>query len=342
MRKKCETKEIDGAQFKKCLDCDDFLPIEEFLYYKSDKTRSRCHKHHKEHQSKLVKNWRKNNHDKKVEEYLKNNPVKHIIQFSGGVNSFATAKNVVDRYGNKDVILLFADTKIEDEDLYIFLEQTSKFLDAKLIRLEDGRDPWELFKQNKIIPGHNRAPCSITLKREMCRRWIKKNFAPHECIIYLGFDWMEQHRHHLAFEKWTPYKAESPLIEDLSYDKDKFMAKFHDWGINIPRLYKMGFSHNNCGGFCVKAGKAHFLNLYRNMPERFMLHAQKEKELQEYLGKSFTILKENKDKTKRYISLYELAERADEIAETEEGKFEFGACGCFSDYEEKDSDANEV
>ena len=55
-------------------------------------------------------------------------------------------------------------------------------------------------------------------------------------------------------------------------------------GLELPRLYKMGFLHNNCGGFCCRAGKAHFKRLLMTMPCRFAFHEKKEQEIREQLG----------------------------------------------------------
>jgi hypothetical protein len=46
--------------------------------------------------------------------------VKHIVNFSGGACSFWAAHRVIQKHGKENVILLFADTMIEDEDLVRF------------------------------------------------------------------------------------------------------------------------------------------------------------------------------------------------------------------------------
>ncbi len=46
--------------------------------------------------------------------------MKHIVNFSGGICSFWAAHRVIQKHGVKDVVLLFADTLIEDDDLYAF------------------------------------------------------------------------------------------------------------------------------------------------------------------------------------------------------------------------------
>jgi len=45
----------------------------------------------------------------------------HIAQFSGGAGSWGAAKRVAETHGTADLLLLFADTLIEDQDTYRFL-----------------------------------------------------------------------------------------------------------------------------------------------------------------------------------------------------------------------------
>ncbi|OMF77452.1 hypothetical protein BK142_12060 [Paenibacillus glucanolyticus] len=48
----------------------------------------------------------------------------------------------------------------------------------------------------------------------------------------------------------------------------------------------MGFAHNNCGGFCVRAGQGHFINLLQKKRDLYLFHEQKELDMQEYLGRT--------------------------------------------------------
>ena len=56
--------------------------------------------------------------------------------------------------------------------------------------------------------------------------------------------------------------------------------RIHEWlgeeGLEKPRLYKLGFAHNNCGGFCIKAGEGPFAHFLRTFPERFAVHEAEE------------------------------------------------------------------
>jgi hypothetical protein len=102
-----------------------------------------------------------------------------------------------------------------------------------------------------------------------------------------------------------------------------------DWlrrdGIEPPRLYAMGFPHNNCGGFCVKAGQAQFALLLRTMPDRYRYHEEQEEAMRVVVG-NHSILSDRTGGTRKPLSL----KRFREIIERQ-GAFdrdEWGGCGC--------------
>jgi hypothetical protein len=263
----------------------------------------------------------------------------HIVLYSGGIQSFYTAVwllNKIDPPSLNDVILLFADTKIEDEDLYRFNLDIENYFGKKITVLADGRTPWEVFKDVRFLGNSRVDHCSKILKRELCKNWVASKFTPAEVILYAGINWTESHRTKNISNFWSPYTVICPLLE---LENTKLVKSILGpiLPIKLPRLYEMGFPHNNCGGFCIKAGKAHFANLWKHMPERFYAHAQKEKEMQEYLGAPYTILKErDDDKKNRYISLFELGARLEKEKLNDEEMFEWGGCGCFADFLEEE------
>ena len=120
--------------------------------------------------------------------------MKHIVLTSGGLGSYFTTKRLIGKgIPKEDIILLFTDTKVEDEDLYRFLDESTKYLGIPLTNYSDGRDIWKVFKDTRFLANSLRDNCSRVLKREMSRKFLKK-FKPDECIIYLGFDWTEMNR----------------------------------------------------------------------------------------------------------------------------------------------------
>jgi hypothetical protein len=58
--------------------------------------------------------------------------MKHVVMFSGGIGSWGAAKRVAASHGTECMTLLFADTKIEDPDLYRFLTDAAANIGAPL------------------------------------------------------------------------------------------------------------------------------------------------------------------------------------------------------------------
>lgn len=252
--------------------------------------------------------------------------------FSGGTGSWAAAKRVVEKHGTRDVSLLFTDTRMEDEDLYRFLAEGAVNVGAPLIRLAEGRNPWHVFFDKRFLGNPRVDPCSRILKRELVDAWLTNNCDPADTVVYVGIDWSEQHRYfrlrdRRAAEGW---RYEAPLIDPPLLDKDDIKRWLKAEGIALPRLYQLGFSHNNCGGFCIKAGHAHFANLLRVMPERFAHHEAMEQALRTYLGKDVSILSDRSlDGIKKPLTLKELRERIQSGKQID--MFDIGGCGCFID-----------
>jgi len=255
--------------------------------------------------------------------------MKHVVMFSGGISSWAAAKRVVERYEPSDTVLVFADTKMEDEDLYRFLNEASVNTGGELVRLKDGRTPWEVFFDKRFLGNTRVDPCSRILKRELIRSWLDQTYQPNECIIYLGMDWTEEHRFIRAQRYWEPYQVEAPLI-DPPMDKIQQLEWLASEGILPPRLYEMGFPHNNCGGFCIKAGHAQFKLLLETMPDRYAYHEAQEQKIREFLDKDVAILRDRTGGKLRPLTMKEFRERviADKCDTLD--LFEWGGCACFT------------
>ncbi|MBI9010943.1 MAG: hypothetical protein JEZ08_01835 [Clostridiales bacterium] len=263
--------------------------------------------------------------------------MKHIVFFSGGVGSYFTAKRVIEKHGKENVILLFTDTKIEDDDLYRFVKESSLKLDAELVCVEDGRTPWEVAKDVKFIPNSRIAQCSHLLKQKVSKKYIVENFDPSNCILYLGIDWTETHRKSAPTKNWAPYSVEFPMMEKPYLTKSDMLEKLEfEENVEVPNLYKLGFAHNNCGGFCFRAGIGHFKNLLEKMPDKYKEHEAKELEMQDYLGRTdVSILRRVRNGKKVNLTLKDLREEIESlhVQLTMDELLDHGGCGCFVNYE---------
>jgi len=251
--------------------------------------------------------------------------IKHLVMFSGGVCSWCAAKRVVERHGTEGVTLLFADTKMEDEDLYRFLEEAATNVGAPLVKIADGRTPWEVMRDEKIIGNSAIDPCSKLLKRKLLDRWRDEHCTPKDTVVYLGLNWDEDHRLHRVQARVKPWRYEAPLVDAPQISKAGMFDQLKHEGIAAPRLYAMGFPHNNCGGFCIKAGQAHFAHLLRVMPERYAFHEAEEEAMRVLVG-DHSIMRDRRGGKTTPLTMKQLRERIQKQGEFD--AFEWGGCGC--------------
>jgi hypothetical protein len=258
----------------------------------------------------------------------------HVVMYSGGVGSWATALRVAEKIkGEKKdhLFLLFADTAMEDEDLYRFITDAKKTLpQAEFVWLGGEENVWDVFFREHYIGNSRIDPCSKNLKRIPMRKWLEAMYVPEYTTVYLGMDWTEGHRVERAAKFWHPWKVEYPMMDPPYLSKKDMIELCSKHGIEPPRLYKMGFPHNNCGGFCVKAGQAQFRLLLKTMPERYAYHEQKEREFRELFEKDVTILRDYRNGGKP-MTLEAFRKREDKDVDKEE----WGGCGCITPGEEE-------
>jgi hypothetical protein len=218
----------------------------------------------------------------------------------------------------------------------------------ELIWLVEGRDPWETFRDERFLGNSRVDPCSKFGKRETLDRWRKANCDPANDVFLVGIGEHERHRFAggrgaagiRARMAETGWAYEAPLIaadEAISNAGPRALPSgalrilydpLEDLGLRTPRLYGLGYVHNNCGGFCVKAGHAHYQNRLKVQPERFAYDAIMEEKLRVYLGADVSMLTDRSGGLgKRPMTLDAFARRliADPAAKYE---YEPGSSGC--------------
>lgn len=252
-----------------------------------------------------------------------------VSLFSGGVASWGAARRYADQHGTEGLVLLFTDTRTEDADLYRFLEEAAADIGAPLVKLADGRDIWQVFRDERMLGNTRADPCSRVLKRDLSAKWLEKN-APDATLIF-GYDWTEVHRHERSVLRWAPRPVASPLIDPPLRLKTELLADLESRGIEPPRLTAMGFPHNNCGGGCVKAGQGHFLKLLEELPDVYADWERHEEELRGQLG-NVAILRDRTGGTTTPLPLRELRERQARGG-IQIDVLEVGGCACFEEPE---------
>lgn len=261
--------------------------------------------------------------------------IKHVVQFSGGLASYFAAKRVVEQCGKQDVILLFADTLIESEDLYRIMPTYVADVGAQFERIADGRTPFEVFKDVRFIGNSQVDPCSAILKRDLCRKWLEGRFTPFEdalagiveqAILYVGITWDEGRIDEIR-ERWRPWTVRAPLCDPPYITKRDMIRETLAKGLEVSRAYTEGFPHDNCGGGCVKAGITQWMHLRKMRPEVFQKWKEGEADAIKEIGKDVSILRDRRGGATKPMTLAELEKR---IADGDPTlpRYDWGGCGC--------------
>lgn len=222
----------------------------------------------------------------------------------------------------------------ESRDTYRFIWRLAHYFDIPVTRLESDKTIWTQFaisRAMRIYTGKNfYCPASEILKREQIVNWINDQYWTHYAIV-LGMGWDEPQRVEAARHWWStrlgrPIEILAPNAEKPYADNCNTAAWLNAAGIDLPRAYEENFDHNNCNRGCVHAGQGHFANLYLVDRETYLYWAYMEFQIQRYLGKFVTILKDQRGGTTTPLSLYDFIPR---IESGDYRKRDIGGCGCF-------------
>jgi hypothetical protein len=124
-----------------------------------------------------------------------------------------------------------------------------------------------VIEKRKYVSGVGGAPCTGLLKKQ-----VREEFQRPTDRHVFGYCAEEQDRWD-HFLDANNIDAISPLI-DRGLEHADCLAMVKDAGIKLPKMYKLGYQHNNCIG-CVKATGAGYWNKIRvDFPAQFSRMAE--------------------------------------------------------------------
>ena len=128
--------------------------------------------------------------------------------------------------------------------------------------------------QDKYVNGPAGARCTLKLKKEL--RWHIEKITKFDFQVF-GFEYQKKEINRaIRFEQQYPdAKAVFPLIE-LKMNKEDCMRELMSHGIELPAMYKLGYSNSNCIG-CVKGGMGYWNKIRQDFPEIFKRTAEMER-----------------------------------------------------------------
>jgi len=233
-----------------------------------------------------------------------------LCWFSCGATSAVATKLALADY--PDAEIYYCDTGSEHHDNLRFLFDCQKWYGRRIniVRSDKYESAEDVWRTTKYLVGRKYARCTLELKKKV-RQSIE---LPDDTHVY-GFDAGESKR----VERFRQYNPEItiklPLVE-RGLTKNDCLGVLTGAGIEIPMMYRLGFSNANCIG-CPKGGRGYWAKIRRVFPEHFDRMVQTEREL------GIKILKDRKDGKNERIWLSELP-----IDEPEDGGVS-ADCGLF-------------
>jgi len=205
-----------------------------------------------------------------------------VCWFSCGAASAVATKLALEKYKDKNCVIVNEDTGSEHPDNERFKRECEEWFGQEVITIKSDKyeDIWDVFKKTRYLVGPGGARCTGELKRKPAEDFLN-HFEDREIF---GYTIEERHRMDRFREQNPERFIECPLIDE-GFDKADCLGFLERVGIELPVMYKLGFHNNNCIG-CVKGGAGYWNKIRKHFPDVFNRMAKQERELGVAINKS--------------------------------------------------------
>lgn len=201
------------------------------------------------------------------------------VWFSSGAASAVAAKKTIEKYGDTHIVRVVNNPVAEeDSDNVRFLRDVEKWLGVEIEFALNDKYPSascvDVWDRRQFMSGPAGAPCTMELKKGARQQWEKKN---HVDWHVLGFTYEERKRH----DNFVRSERENliPVLIDERIKKSDCYRIIQDAGIDLPRIYHLGYPNANCIG-CVKATSPTYWNHVRKVhPDVFQQRAEQSRRI---------------------------------------------------------------
>lgn len=199
-----------------------------------------------------------------------------VCWFSCGVASaVATKLAIAENAGKLPLVVVRCIVREEHPDNDRFANECEQWFGQPIFNLINDKydgSIYEVFRSRKYISGIGGAPCTMLLKKEVRHKFER----PTDRQVF-GYCADETDRWD-SFLDANNIDAVAPLIARGLEHKD-CLSIVQDAGIELPKMYRLGYKHNNCIG-CVKAtGQGYWNKIRDDFPDQFEQMAQESRRL---------------------------------------------------------------
>lgn len=202
------------------------------------------------------------------------------VWFSCGAASAVAAKLTVDLYRSSDHEVRVVNNPIaeEDSDNRRFLSDVQDLIDQEIEIVKNDKFPTascvDVWNKVAFMSGKDGAPCTKFLKKHARQQWEEQN-NPDWHVLGFTVDEINRHNRFVLTERENviPVLIQGCITKRFCYDK------IREWGLELPRMYRMGYPNANCIG-CVKATSPTYWNHVRQVhPDVFQHRAEQSRRI---------------------------------------------------------------
>lgn len=183
----------------------------------------------------------------------------------GAASAVATKLALVENRGRLPFVVARCVVAEEHPDNDRFAKDCERWFGVPIINLINEKyngSIYEVFNKTSYISGVKGAPCTRLLKKE-----VRTNFELPTDKHMFGYCADEEPRWD-RFLDANNIDARSPLIEQGITHADCLLL-LKKAGIRVPKMYELGYKHNNCIGCCKATGPGYWNKIKKDFPEMF-------------------------------------------------------------------------
>lgn len=196
------------------------------------------------------------------------------VWFSCGAASAVAAKLTLEKYADCDVRIINNPVIEEDSDNQRFLRDVEKWLGVKIETAINPKFPdcsaRTVWQKRKYMAGIKGAPCTYELKKQARYFWEKEN-KPDWHVLGFTAEEIDRHKRFVLTER----KNTLPVLIDAGITKQMCFEIIQNAGIELPRIYTLGYPNANCIG-CVKVSSPTYWNHVRKIHPNVFAERERE------------------------------------------------------------------
>jgi 3'-phosphoadenosine 5'-phosphosulfate sulfotransferase (PAPS reductase)/FAD synthetase len=197
-----------------------------------------------------------------------------ICWFSAGAPSAVATKLTLAETPDAEVV--YIDTGSEDDDNPRFIADCARWFGkpVQVIRSDEYEDTWDCWERTRYLVGPDGARCTTEMKKVP-----RYKFERPDDVHVFGYtaDAKDAARSVRWVDQNPGYESRFPLIERGLYKADCLELILRA-GIELPRMYRLGYENNNCVG-CPKGGMGYWNRIRVTHPHVFAKMALLERDV---------------------------------------------------------------